>query len=196
LRDLTHSLETFNLITGLGRKITIREEDMTTTNDKLVKVKEITGIHDLERASPQDVEKINKLGAQGELDIEQMQLLVAAIPHFVELQKAAIQALQDTVAAVRDVQKESIGSVSRSLDSASRILEQLASGVQTDEARMQMAGHAIEIGRLGLEVAKIIESMNKDNNSTWKYITAGIAFVVAVIGGLVFGMRRGASNNA
>jgi len=168
---------------------------MTTINDELAKVKEITGIQDLEHASSQDVAKIDKLAAQGKLTTEQMQLLVAAIPHFVELQKETIKALQHVVAAVREVQKEAIQSVSRSLDSASRILEQLASGVQTDEARMQIAGHAIEIGRLGLEVAKVIESMNKDNNSLWKYITgAVIAIALAILA--IFASRGGDSDNA
>jgi len=166
---------------------------MTIINDKLVKIKEITEIQDLEQVSSLDIARINKMAAQGKLNTEQMELLVAAIPHFVELQKVTIQALQDTVAAVRDVQKEAIQSVSRSLDSASRILEQLASGVQADEARMQVAGHAIEIGRLGLEVAKLIESMNKDNNNIWKYITGAIAVAgVAVI--LIFASGRGGSD--
>jgi len=169
---------------------------MTTIKDKLAKVKEITGIHDLEHASSQDVSKINELAAEGKLNIEQMKLLVEAIPHFVELQKEAVHALQDIVSAARDGQKEAIQSVSRSLDSASRILEQLASCVQTDEARIQMAGHAIEIGRLGLEVSKLVESMNRDNNSTWKYITGAVVLVVGMIGGVIFRMRRGGSANA
>jgi len=179
----------FRLITVLGRKITVREEDMTTINDKLAKVKEITGIHDPEHASPQDVANINILAAQGKLNIEQMVSLVSIIPHFIELQKATIQGLQEISAAVRDVQKEAIQSVSRSLDSASRILEQLASGVQTDEVRMQIAEHAIEIGRLGLEVAKLIESMNKDNNSIWKYIVGGTGLSLLILLIIILGRR-------
>jgi len=154
---------------------------MSTMSDELAKLKDVTGVHDLEHASPQDVAKIDKMAAQGKLSLEQMELLVAAIPHFVELQKAAIQALQDTVAAARAVQKEALQAVGKSLDSASRILEQMASGVQTDEARMQIAGQAIEIGRLGLEVAKLIESMNKDNNSLYKYIAGAVAAVVIAV---------------
>ena len=154
---------------------------MTSKEHEIERLKKITGVTDFENASPEDVAKIDKMAAQGKLNLEQMKLLVEAIPHFVELQKTTIKALQDTVAAARDVQKEAIQSVGNSLNAVSRILEQLADTVQTDDARMKLAEIAIEIGRFGLEMAKILERMNKDNNSLWKWITGAVVTAAAAV---------------
>ena len=145
-------------------------------------LKKITGIKDFTNASSKDVAKIDKMAAQGKLNLEQMKVLVKAIPHFVELQKDTIKALQDTIAAARDVQKETIKNVGQSLNGASCILEQLAKNVETDEARIRFAEISIEIGRIGLEIAKILENMNKNNNNLWKWITsAAVVVTVAII---------------
>ena len=165
---------------------------MSTKKDELDKLKDIIDIHDFEHVSINDIVKIDKMAAQGKLSLKQIELLAEAIPDFINYQKATIQALQETIAAVRDTQKQAIYAVSKSLDSVSRILEQLASGVQTDEARMQMAKYAIEVGNLGLEVAKLLENMNKDNNATWKYI-AGVLGVGITIGVIYIFASRGGS---
>ena len=155
---------------------------MTSQNHAIEDLKTITGVSDFENASPEEMAKIDKMAAQGKLNLEQMKLVIEAMPHFVELQKTTVQALQDTVAAARDVQKEAVQSVGNSLNTTSRILEQLAGSVQTDDARMRLAEIAIEIGRLGLEMARILEQMNKDNNNLWKWISgAAVTLAVAVI---------------
>ena len=155
---------------------------MTSQNHAIEDLKTITGVSDFENASPEDMAKIDKMAAQGKLNLEQMKLVIEAMPHFVELQKTTVQALQDTVAAARDVQKEAVQSVGNSLNAASRILEQLAGTVETDDARMRLAEIAIEVGRLGLEIARILEQMNKDNNNLWKWISgAAVTLAAAVI---------------
>jgi len=155
---------------------------MTSKNHAIENLKKIIGVADFENASPEDVAKIDKIAAQGKLDLEQMKLLIEAMPHFVELQKMTVQALQDTVAAARDVQKEAVQSVGNSLNAASRVLEQLAGSAETDAARIRLAETAIEIGRLGLAMARILEQMNKDNNSLWKWISgAAVTLAAAVI---------------
>ena len=53
--------------------------------------------------------------------------------------------------------------------------------MQTDDAKLILAEIAIKIGRLGLDMAKIIERMNKDNNSLWKRITGIAGAVVAAV---------------
>lgn len=168
---------------------------MDVEKNELDELKKVTNIHDFNKLSAEDITRIDKMAAEGKLSPKQMELLIGAIPNFIELQKTTIQALQEAIGSVREIQKDALNSmysIVKSLDSIVRIFEQLAGNMQTDEAKMQIANHSIEIGRLGLEMAKIIDSMNKDNNNLWKYITAGTVLAgSALLVYIIFAGRDG-----
>jgi ABC-type microcin C transport system permease subunit YejE len=50
---------------------------------------------------------------------------------------------------------------------------------ESDQTRIEIAKLTIEAGRLGVQMATIVERMNRDNNSFWKWIV-GVLGVVAI----------------
>ena len=154
---------------------------METKNADLNDLRKKAGVRNLGKMTAKQFGRVQKLAAEGELTLEQLKLLVRALPHFVALQKQTIEGLKKVVEGARESQREAIRAVSHALDAASRTLEILAGQAETDETRLKLAEQAVEVGRLGIEVGIIIAQMNRDNNSLWRTIAATAGFVTVAL---------------
>ena len=159
-------------------------------SDDINDLKAKAGLRDLGRVTVEQFARVQKLAAEGELTLNQIKALVSALPQFVELQKETIEGIKQIVEGAKESQQAAIQAVSHSLNAASRTLEILAEKAETDETRLKLAEQSIEIGRLGIETANIIASMNKDNNNLWRMAVGaaglvGAALIVVFSGGRI-----------
>lgn len=155
---------------------------------ELEDVKSKTGIDDLTKATEKDFEKIQDLAAKGEISKEQMKLLVEAIPHFVQLQQAYVDGLKSVISSAKETQKDALRGISVTLENITELLKVIVNKSETEELRSKIADIALKLADYGLEIARIMQETNKENNNTWKYIASGVSAVVLLVGGVL--LRR------
>jgi hypothetical protein len=149
-------------------------------------LKASTGISDFETVTDEQFAGVAKKAAEGGLTIDQLKLLVQVMPQFIQLQGKLIEemigGLKQVAKSAKASQKAAIQAVSQSLDSAHQTLHVLAQNAQTDEVRLEIAKLALEAGKQGIELARIIKEMNDSNNNLWWKVASviGTVGIVAV----------------
>ena len=150
----------------------------------LENVKSKTGITDFENVTSAQFKKIQELAAKDDISREQMQLLVEAMPNFVDLQKTYVDGLKAVINSAKETQKDALRGISATLDSITNLLNNIVNKSETEELRSKIADIALKLADYGLEIAKILQETNKENNATWKYIVGGVSACLLLIGGL------------
>lgn len=111
-----------------------------------------------------------------------------AIPHFVQLQQAYVDGLKSVINSAKETQKDALSGISVTLENITDLLKTIVHKSETEELRSKITDIALKLADYGLEIAKIMQETNKENNNTWKYIAGGVSAVVVLVGGLL--LRR------
>ncbi len=152
---------------------------------ELDKIKSKVGILDFTKATLEDFNKIQKYAADGEISKEQMTLLIGAMPHFVELQQGYVDGLKNVINSAKETQKDALRGIYSTLENITELLKTIVNKSDSEELHSKIADIALKLADYGIEVSKIIQETNKDNNNTWKYIAGGVSAVVMLVGGLL-----------
>ncbi|MFL5338581.1 MAG: hypothetical protein ACJ8F7_00290 [Gemmataceae bacterium] len=115
------------------------------------------------------------------LSPEQLKLFVQVAPQFVEFQRQTIDCLKKVAEGAKASQQSAFQTIG-GLNAVSQALAELARSAQTDETRLEIAKLTVETVRLQTDVARIVETMNKDNNNFWRWL--GGAAIGAAFGAL------------
>lgn len=153
---------------------------MQPSATELRELKTATGITDFGAVTYEQFAQVVKKAAENGLSLERLKLLVQVMPQFVQLQSEMIGALKKIAEGAQSGQHAALQAVGNSLDATRQTLHVLAQNAQTDEVRLEIAKIAVEVGKQGLELARIIVVINGDNNSFWRHV-AGIAGTAAVV---------------
>ena len=156
----------------------------------LEKIKSILGINDISKMTDEDFVNLQSYIAKNEISKKEMERLVAAIPHIVQLQQRYAESLKSTIDSMKDSQTEAMRCISHSIDSIMGILKDIVSKSETEELRSKIADITLELAKYGLEYAKIVQEMNKENNNAWKYLVGSLAFLGACFVGYFAGKKE------
>ena len=156
---------------------------MTVTNSQIELLKAKTSINDFNNVTKSQFEDLQKRLANKVLTPEELSLLVGIIPNFVELQKDFIGGLKVSAEKAGDSQKTAFDVI----NSQMRVLETLATNMQSDDARLKIAEVLMKLSE---ETNRIIERMNSNNNDFWKYITGVATTLFAVVGVIFLNNRK------
>lgn len=137
---------------------------------------------DLRSVTLEQFTAMSRQAATGSLSLEYLQLVLQAMPHFVDLQRSMIEGLRQVANEAGSSQREALQGITRSLDGAWRPLEILAQNAQSDETRLEIAKRVTEIGKMAVEVADIAKQTNSDNNVFWWKLGGVAAMVVVGLG--------------
>lgn len=154
------------------------QNDNASAHD-LDRLKRVINIRDLGQTTMKQFAQIQKMAAEGDLSLQEVGLLIAAIPHALELQKETLEGLRHIAAQATANQKgaldRAVGPVLASLEA----LKSIAATAETDQARIELARMVVEVGTQGVEVSRIVAEINRNNNGFWTS-AAGAAAAVAV----------------
>jgi len=112
------------------------------------------------------------------------ELIMKAISDFLSSRKKTLDVLKNLDGTMLN-QKEVIAGIkdlAKSLNLATKIVQELSEKVVSDEARVKVAEISLELGRLILEVGYLLERVNKDNNGFWEFIVAGVVIALGICG--------------
>lgn len=157
---------------------------------KLNNLKQKLGIDDFKSVSNQQFEKIQILAGEGKISKEDMKLLVEAIPHFVQLQQTYVDGLKTVINAAKETQKDALRGISVTLENITDLLKTIVKNAETEELRSKIADIALKLADYGIEIAKILQDTNKENNSTWKQIAGFVSIAVLVVGSIFVASKK------
>jgi len=161
---------------------------------KLNNLKEKIGIDDFKTVSNQEFQKIQMLAGEGKISKEEMRLLVEVMPNFVQLQQTYVDGLKTVINAAKDTQKDALRGISVTLENITDLLKTIVQNAETEELRSKIADIALKLADYGIDIAKILQDTNKENNSTWKQIALGVSAVVLTIGGIFMATKKETKN--
>lgn len=157
---------------------------------RLNSLKQKIGINDFKSVSKQEFEKIQTLAGEGKISKEDMKLLVEAIPHFVQLQQTYVDGLKTVISAAKETQKDALRGISITLENITDLLKTIVHNAETEELRSKIADIALKLADYGIEIAKILQDTNKENNSTWKQIASIVSVAVVVVGSIFVASKK------
>lgn len=169
-----------------SQKREVEVEDTTA----IEKIKAKLGLNDLSKLTDEDFATFQKYVVENEISKRQMEQFIAVIPHIVQLQQAYAENLKSTIDSMKDSQSEALKCISHSLDSIMSILRDILNKSETEELRSKIADITLELAKYGLEYAKIVQEMNKENNNAWRYVFGSLAFIGACIFGYFAGKKE------
>ena len=152
-----------------------------TSRCEIAKLVREVGIDESRNLSLEEYTILAVEAALGGLTVEQINQLVEISPKFAATNRQAIRELQEIAAGAQASQHSALEAVGRVIVAPwhpQGVLALAAQNAQTDEARLEIADIAWEVGQQGIEGARTIERMNQDNNSLWRWM-AGAAAVMA-----------------
>ncbi|WP_373819246.1 hypothetical protein [Glaesserella sp.] len=142
-----------------------------------------TGVNDFSKLTLSEYTNIQKMLSEDKFDKQELSLLIELLPNLVDLQKDYIESVKEIAKQAGNAQASAFNAINCQM----KVLEKLADNVETDEARIKIAEILSEMSK---EVNKIIKEMNVDNNSLWKWIAAGAAAVVGIVGTILVSRRN------
>ena len=151
---------------------------------ELEKIKSKINIQDFGNVSYNEFKKIQDFSAKGELSREQLKLLVDVIPNFIQLQQKFVDGLQSVISSAKESQRDALRGISVTLENITGLLKEIVYKSESEDLREKIADISLKLADYGLEIAKIIQETNKENNNTWKYVAASVSGVVFLVGGL------------
>lgn len=157
---------------------------------KLNSLKTKIGIDDFNKVTKEQFEKIQILAGEGIISKEEMKLLVEVMPNFVQLQQTYADTLKTTINAAKETQKDALRGISVTLDNITDLLKTIAQNAETEELRSKIADIALKLADYGIDVAKILQDTNKENNTMWKQMTLAASAVVITVGGIFLSTRK------
>jgi hypothetical protein len=128
------------------------------------------------------------MAAAGRLTVEQINELVDSHPHLKQSDRDVFDNLKRIVAGAQASQQSAIQATEHLLVAPwhpNGALAEAARNAKSDEARLEIADIAWDVGRQSLDGTRTIERMNQDNNNVWRWIggsavaIAGIAAITA-----------------
>ena len=153
---------------------------------------EITGIRDLKKMTEADTVKLLRLIGEQKLKEEHVRALVKIAPSFIGLAVESLKAISAVAKASGASQIDALQSVQQSISAISEALQVLAASAKSDKTREKLARAILEAGRLYVELARISQQMNANNNDFWLKLAGVAAMVlVAVLQGFVAANRAG-----
>jgi hypothetical protein len=163
----------------------LKDNLMHPKQTRLDELKAATGVTEFDAVADEQFAQVIKKAAEGGLSLEQLQLLIQVMPQFLQLQEKMIgklvEGLKKLAEGAQSSQKEALQAVGHSLDDLHQTLHVLAQNAETDEARVELAKLALEMGKQDLELARIIKEMNEANNSFWWRLASTIGTTVTAI---------------
>ena len=145
------------------------------------------GLAGIEEVTAQAIYRIEKLAAEREIPLEELAVLIKAVPDFVDLQKETIHGLLEVLSQVAANQEICAEAIRTSLERQYDILEVLARSAETDETRLKIAQSMREVG----EEALRIERMNRDNNGLgWRIVGGIVVIALSVVAILARGSKQ------
>ena len=156
---------------------------MTVTNKEIELLKTKTSIKDFNNVAKDEFEGLQKMLANKTLSPNELSTLVELIPNFVELQKDFINGLKAFAEKAGNSQQTAFDVI----NSQMRVLETLATRMQSDDARLKIAEVLMKLSE---ETNRIIERMNSNNNDFWKYITGAATALFAIVGAIFLNNRK------
>ena len=156
---------------------------MAITNNEIELLKTKTSIKDFNNVTKNEFEGLQKMLANKALSTNEVSTLVELIPNFVELQKDLINGLKVITENSGNSQKTALDVINNQM----KILEKLATCMQSDDARLKIAK---DLMKLSEETNRIIERMNSNNNDFWKWITGGATTIAAIIGVVILNNKK------
>ncbi|WP_265470129.1 hypothetical protein [Haemophilus parainfluenzae] len=156
---------------------------MAITNNEIELLKTKTSIKDFNNVKKNEFEGLQKMLANKALSTNEVSTLVELIPNFVELQKDLINGLKVIAENSGNSQKTALDVINNQM----KILEKLATCMQSDDARLKIAK---DLMKLSEETNRIIERMNSNNNDFWKWITSGATTIAAIIGVVILNNKK------
>jgi hypothetical protein len=157
-----------------------------TSRRELAKLIREVGINESRNLSFEDYTILAVEAALGGLTSEQINRLAEALPSFAATNRRAIEELRQIAAGAQASQQSALHAVDRMLVAPwhpQGVLAQAARNAQCDKARLEIADIACEVGQQGIEAARTIERINRDNNSLWRWMSgaAGVVTGIAAI---------------
>lgn len=147
-------------------------------------------IKDFADVSGPEFSRLQKAIADGDIGTNELKILTDAIPNFVQLQISYIESLKEVVGAAKETQKQALTGISGSLDALNRSFEVLLKADHSEVVTLKIIDATIELAKINVELAKVIQQTNNDNNSLWKYMSGAAAAVVFVVGGLLVSRKK------
>jgi len=152
---------------------------------RLNKLKTRTGIDDFSSVSNEQFETVQRLAGEGEISKEDMKLLVELMPNFVQLQETYINGLKIIINSAKETQKDALRGITVTIENLTALLHNILEKAETEELRSKVADISLKLADHGIQIAKILQETNKENNSLWKTL-GGVAAVAFVTVGTVF----------
>ena len=159
-------------------------------DEKLDGLKNKTNIKDFTKVSNKEFETIQKLAGVGKISKEEMRLLVEAMPNFVQLQQTYVDGLKTVINGAKETQKDALRGISIILENITEILKDIVQNAETEELRSKVADIALKLADYGINIAKIVQETNKENNNTWTQIAGFVSVAVVVVGGIFIASKK------
>lgn len=164
--------------------------DKNTDRDAdLMKIRDKLNISSLSTASLDDFKKIQDGLISQKLSNDELKLLVDAMPNFVQLQGKYVEGLVSLINSAKETQKEALIGISDNIKNVTDLLKIIATKSETDDLREKIVEVTIKLSDYSLEISRILQETNRDNNDTWKFIATGLSVVVGVVG-VFIGKRK------
>lgn len=148
-------------------------------------IKRKTGIDDFTSVSNEQFKNIQVLAGKEKITKEEMQLLVEMMPNFVQLQETYIDGLKTIINSAKETQKDALRGMTITIENLTALLHSILEKAETEELRSKIADISLKLAEHSIEIAKILQETNKENNSLWKTL-GNIAAVALVVVGTVF----------
>jgi len=170
---------------------------MLDQQQTLEELQQKTGIRDLKNLSTSDVDKVLKLAGNGTLSETHVKALVGLTPDFIQhLEQLSVKTLE-TISKLPENAKasqvEALATVQSSIKGMSEmlgVLKTLAENAQTDETREKIGHVIVEFSKLYVELSKISQQMNTDNNAMWKALATTALSVFAIVSSVLVAVLK------
>ncbi len=155
---------------------------MPIERNQIQLLKSKTKIPDFNNVTNEQFSELQVMLSKNAFSKQELAQLIELIPNFIDLQKEFIGGVKEVARETGDIQRTAFNIIDKQM----QILNVLANTAQSDDTRLKIAEHLIQLSK---ELNPILERMNSDNNDVWKKITAavvataGIALVIARIFG-------------
>ena len=157
---------------------------------RLNKLKTKTGIDDFNSVSNKQFETVQRLAGEGEISKEDMKLLLEVMPNFVQLQETYIDGLKTIINSAKETQKDALRGITITIENLTALLQSIVEKSETEELRSKIVDISLKLAEHGLEIAKIVQETNKENNNLWKSIAGVAAGALLVVGGIFVASKK------
>ncbi len=159
-------------------------------NSRLNDLKIKTTIDNFNSVSKQEFENIQRLAGEGKISKEEMKLLVEAIPNFIQLQETYIDGLKTIINSAKETQKDALRGITITIENLTALLQTIVEKSETEELRLKIADISLKLAEHGMEIAKILQATNQENNNLWKSIAGIAATALIVVGGIFVATKK------